>query len=74
MIHWSERFCRHVNSFKPREDLGFSVVVRLLDATSKEMVSVYSAAEVGPGILGMKFEDRFFWVEATTVMSKDPVV
>ena len=47
---------------------------RSLDATSKEMVHVYSATKVGPDILEMKFEDRFFWVEAATVMSKDPVI
>ena len=38
------------------------------------MVPVYSATKVGPDILEMKFQDRFFWVEASTVMSKDPVI
>ena len=49
---------------------------RLLDTTSKEMVPVHLATKVGPDISEMKFEDRFFWVEAATVtgMSKDPVI
>ena len=62
-----ERVCKQVNSFEPREDLGVSVMGRLLDATSREMVPIYSATKVGPGILEMKFKDRLFWVEAATV-------
>ena len=68
------RLCKQVNSFEPWENLGVSVLGRLLDATSKEMVPVYSAKKVDPDILGMKFEDRFFWVETATVASKEPVI
>ena len=66
--------CKQVNSFEPREDLRVSVMGRLLDATFKEMVHVYSATKVGPNISEMKFEGRLFWVEAATVMSKDPAI
>ena len=54
------RLCKQVNIFKPREDLGVSVMGILMDATPKEMVAVYSATKVGPGILEMMFVDRFF--------------
>ena len=55
-----ERVCKQVNSFEPREDLGVSVVSRLLDAMSKELVPVYSSPKVGPGISEIKFEDILF--------------
>ena len=54
------RVCKQVNSFKPQEDLGVSVLGRLLDAMSKEMVPVYSSPKVGPGISEIKFEDILF--------------
>ena len=52
------RVCKQVNSFELREDFKVSVLGRLLDATSKEMVPVYLATKVGPNISEMKFEDR----------------
>ena len=47
---------------------------RLLDASYNEMVPVYLATKVGSDISEMKFEDRFFWVKAATIMSKELVI
>ena len=41
-----------------------------MDATSKEMVPIYSATKVGPDISEIKFEDRFLCTYGYSIFKK----
>ena len=68
------RLPKQIKSFETRADMGESIVGTLQEGGATERVPVYSAAKVGPDISEMKMSNRFFWVEAATVMSKTPMV
>ncbi|KAL7527269.1 hypothetical protein ACHAXR_004033, partial [Thalassiosira sp. AJA248-18] len=68
------RWCEHQNSFEPREDLGMNVLGTIVDKRDGIAKSLYSAKKLGPDISTLKGEDRFFWVSAASVMSKNHVL
>ena len=67
------RWCDHQDSFELRDDLGDNVLGTVVDRKDGRTRSLYSADRVGPDISTMAEEDRFFWVSAASVRSKDHV-
>ena len=56
------------------DDLGGSIVGGLADKASGCIEPVFSASSTGPDITGLKFANRFFWVQAASVWSAEPVI
>ena len=56
------------------DDLGGSIVGGLANSASGCIEPVFSASSTDPDITGLKFVNRFFWVQAALVWSAEPVI